>query len=556
MNENKPKLYNDDDFIDELQSRVESDGPFSDWNLFQMAYETEKTTMTPEFDGLKALDHLPNMSFLEHQIDCCKQVLEDMNGRAILADEVGLGKTIEAGLIMKEYMIRGLAKKILILVPASLVSQWRDELNEKFYIPAITKPKRDQDAWEYYDILISSIDTAKRSPNKEKILNIDYDLLLIDEAHKLKNRKTQNYSFVRQITKKYCLLLTATPVQNRLMEIFNLVAILKPGHLGNYEAFLDTYGNNRKQIKQDTYLKQLIQKVMIRNTREDTTLNNAKRRIETIWIDMKQEERKIYDQVDSMGGMLPTFTKITLLREFCSSREACYLSLKKMHFSDDAKTFADAILEQIEQLPQHSKAEKMLDVIKKIGDEKIIVFTEYRATQLYLQWFLQEHGITSVPYRGGFKSSRKDWMRHLFENHAQVLIATEAGGEGINLQFCNHLINYDLPWNPMRLEQRIGRIHRFGQNKDVFIYNISIKNTFEEHIMTLLYEKIAMFENVIGNLDDILSELHLTDMETEMNRIFSESSSQGEIKVKMNNLTSVIQNAHNRIDKEDESYGN
>src|SRR5699024_1090858 len=128
----------------------------------------------------------------------------------------------------------------------------------------------------------------------------------------------QNYSFVREITKKYCLLLTATPVQNRLNEIFNLVAILKPGLLGNYEAFLETYGNNRKKIKQDTYLKQLIQNVMVRNTREGTTLQNAKRHIETLWIDLKPEERTVYEQLENMSNVLPTFTKITLLRELCS----------------------------------------------------------------------------------------------------------------------------------------------------------------------------------------------------------------------------------------------
>src|SRR5699024_3834515 len=120
--------------------------------------------------------------------------------------------------------------------------------------------------------------------------------------------------------------------------------------------------------------------------------------------------------------------------------------------------------------------------------------TEYRATQYYLQWYLQQHEISSVLFSGRFNKGKKDYMKHLFEHHAQVLIATEAGAEGINLQFCHHLINYDLPWNPMKLEQRIGRIHRYGQANDVHIYNLSIKNTIEEHIITLLYEKINLFE--------------------------------------------------------------
>lgn len=128
----------------------------------------------------------------------------------------------------------------------------------------------------------------------------------------------------------------------------------------------------------------------------------------------------------------------------------------------------------IDQVTKNSKAEKTVELIQNIND-KVIIFTEYRATQLYLQWFLKQHGITSVPFRGGFKRGKKDWMKDLFKNRAQVLIATEAGGEGINLQFCNHIINYDLPWNPMRLEQRIGRIHRLGQERDVFIYNMATK---------------------------------------------------------------------------------
>ncbi len=130
----------------------------------------------------------------------------------------------------------------------------------------------------------------------------------------------------------------------------------------------------------------------------------------------------------------------------------------------------------------------------------MIIFTEYRATQLYLQWFLKQHGISSVPFRGGFKRGKKDWMRELFQKHAQVLIATEAGGEGINLQFCHHVINFDLPWNPMRLEQRIGRVHRLGQTEDVHIYNFATKDTVEEHILKLLYEKINLFERVIGRI--------------------------------------------------------
>lgn len=547
-------LQNDSNFINNLQSTIEKDGPYSTWDLFSMTYQAELTTMNPSFNGLQSLDYLPHVKFMEHQVKCAEQVVETMSGRAILADEVGLGKTIEAGLILKEFMIRGLVKKALLLVPASLVNQWVQELNDKFYIPAVAHRKNY--SWEQCDIIISSIDTAKRSPHRETILDLEYDFILIDEAHKLKNHKTKNYEFVRSLKKKYCLLLTATPVQNRLIEIFNLVSILKPGHLGNYESFLERYGKDRKKIKHDLYLKQLIQKVMIRNTRNNTTLNNTLRKIETVWIDFTPEELEVYQDIDRITQSFSTFSKITFLREICSSREACYLSLKKTMNEESKEKYIKPLLSKIEQLPQHIKAQKAVELIKKFGNEKVIIFTEYRASQHYLQWYLQQHDITSVPFRGGFKAGKKDWMRQLFKDHAQVLIATEAGGEGINLQFCNHLINYDLPWNPMRIEQRIGRIHRYGQDKDVHIYNFAIRETIEEHIMKLLYEKINLFEQVIGQLDDILAELNINDIESEIQHIYSESSSTGEAKIKLDNLSAVIKQTRDHSYSEEQYYGN
>ncbi|MDY7046120.1 SNF2-related protein [Virgibacillus sp. M23] len=547
-------IEKDSTFINELENRLEMNEPISSWELFSMAFHAEKTTMTPSFKGLRALEFLPHVDFLNHQISSAEQVIEQMNGRAILADEVGLGKTIEAGLILKEYMIRGLVNKALILVPASLVNQWEKELNEKFYIPAVAYRKNM--SWEQGNIIISSMDTAKRSPHRDTILNLDYDFVLVDEAHKLKNHKTKNFAFVRSLKKKYCLLLTATPVQNQLVEIFNLVSILKPGHLGNYDTFLKSYGKDRKNMKQDMYLKQLVQKVMVRNTRKDTGLNQIKRNIETIWTEFSKEEKEVYESLEDISVYLPSFSKITFLREFCSSREACYLSLKKMLAEQPDLEGFQRITEAIEQLPNHKKAEKAVELIKEIGNEKIIIFTEYRATQLYLQWYLQQNGISSVPFRGGFKRGKKDWMRQLFRDHAQVLIATEAGGEGINLQFCNYMINYDLPWNPMRLEQRIGRIHRYGQNKDVHIYNFALKDTVEEHIMKLLYEKINLFEQVIGHLDDILAELAIPDIEHELQEIYSESTTTGEAKVKLNNLSAIIQQTHDTNYEEEQYYGN
>lgn len=533
---------------EQFLQRIHDDGPWVNWQLYQLAVEVEKALMIPTFHGLQALKHLPHVTPLPHQLEVAEQVIEHMNGKAILADEVGLGKTIEAGLILKEYMIRGLVKKVLILVPASLVTQWANELNEKFYIPAIVQRKNY--VWDQCDIVVSSIDTAKRSPHKEIIFDQDYDLIIIDEAHKLKNNKTKNYEFVQNLKKKFCLLLTATPIQNRLDEIFNLVSLLKPGHLGNETHFFNKYKNNKQTLQNDQHLKQLVNKVMIRNRRQDTGIHWTKRHVETIEIELSQEERALYDAVSAIKkdpDILPTstFSVLTLQREACSSREAVFFTLKNMleKQTNPTNTFIDKIenlMKQVELVQTNSKAEKAVELIQTIND-KVIIFTEYRATQMYLQWLLKQHGISSVPFRGGFKRGKKDWMRELFKNHAQVLIATEAGGEGINLQFCHHIINYDLPWNPMRLEQRIGRIHRLGQEKDVKIYNFTTKNTIEEHIVKLLYEKIQLFERVVGELDDILTKMEFDDFESHLQDIFNHSQSEGEIRVKIDNLTSIIQ---------------
>lgn len=223
-------MYIDIDFSieweEQFQQRLDQDGPFASWEMFNLAYEAEEYQAVPSFDGLVAPTYLPQLQPYDHQLETARKVVEELNGKAILADEVGLGKTIEAGLVLKEYMIRGLVKKVLILAPASLVNQWASELNEKFYIPAV--PQKKTYVWEQADVVVASMDTAKREPHRDIVLNQPYDLIIIDEAHKLKNSKTKSYAFIKQLKKRFCLLLTATPVQNRIEELFHLVSILKP----------------------------------------------------------------------------------------------------------------------------------------------------------------------------------------------------------------------------------------------------------------------------------------------------------------------------------------
>ncbi|SFG88467.1 DEAD/DEAH box helicase [Sporolactobacillus nakayamae] len=538
----KPLIQFDRTWHEEFFKRIDDDGPWAKSELFSLAYLAEKERVVPTFHGLIAPKRLPLLKLHPHQVETARMVIEDMHGKAILADEVGLGKTIEAGLIIKEYMIRGLVKKVLILVPASLVLQWVSELNSKFYIPAVAQRKAY--VWSQYDVVVSSIDTAKREPHRDIVMEQNYDLIIIDEAHKLKNHKTKNYQFVQSLKKRFCLLLTATPIQNRLNEIFYLVSLLKPGYLGDAESFSKNYKSGIRSVKNEQKLKALVNQVMVRNRREDTGLHWPKRIIKSFDIPFSQTEQAFYDSLSTLreNGVVQPFSLLTLQREACSSREAAFATLNKLYKSTATpvnERLWHPIFEKLNAIDHNSKAEKALELIKHIND-KVIIFTEYRASQLYLQWFLKKNGISSVPFNGGFRRNKKDWMRMLFQNRVQVLVATEAGGEGINLQFASHLINYDLPWNPMRIEQRIGRIHRLGQENDVHIYNFATRETVESHILNLLYNKIHLFEQVIGELDKILNHIDLQDVDQQIAHIFEESESDGEIKIKLDNLSSVI----------------
>lgn len=556
----------DRSWVEEFSERTDRNGPWDDWELYKLAYEAESTRLITSFDELQCLSYIPQLTPLPHQIETARTVLNQMRGRAILADEVGLGKTIEAGLILKEYMIRGLVQKVLILVPASLVLQWVRELNQKFGIPAAAQKK--QYMWESVDIVVASMDTAKRDPHREIILRQEYDMLIIDEAHKLKNRKTTNYRFINEIQKKYCLLLTATPVQNDLKELYNLITLLKPGHLGGQNCFATNFVAEKRMPKNEDQLQTELSKVMIRNRRSDGGLEFTKRHVRNITLSLSPEEYALYQDVtnfvkkrykESGGDANSMLSLITLQREVCSSRDAVFLTLVNMF----KKTAVDSpirpkimeLVESIKHIRENTKAEKMLELIQQI-DDKVIVFTEYRASQEYLLHFLKERNITAVPYRGGMNRGKKDWMMDLFRNRNQVLIATEAGGEGINLQFCNHIINFDLPWNPMRVEQRIGRVHRLGQTKDVMIYNLSTEGTIEEHILSLLHEKINMFELVIGELDTILERIgQKNSIESHLFKVMMEAEDDTDIQSQLEELGSAFRDPEAMLGREQDEDG-
>jgi SNF2 family DNA or RNA helicase len=514
------------------------------WELFRLACEAERTRVVPNFDQLICLQQLPEITPYPHQLETAKKVLNELHGRAILADEVGLGKTIEAGLILKEYLIRGLVKKVLILVPSSLVIQWVRELQQKFTINAWAQ--KNKYSWTDYDIVVSSIDTAKRDVHRDTVLAQDWDLVIVDEAHKLKNRKSKNWELINTLRKKYLLLLTATPVQNDMKELYNLITLLKPGQLGSQNDYSSTFMETKRLPKNRGELKEALNEVMIRNKRSEGGVQFTKRNVQSIMLDLSEDERELYEAVTGFikeqyevlreQGRGNVLQLISLQRQICSSPYAALVSLKGMKESEktpaDVRQRVEGLYSIAESIDAYTKVDKVIELIKQI-DDKVIIFTEYRATQDFILYKLQQNGIKAVMFRGGFKKSKKDWMTELFKNRFQVLVATEAGGEGINLQFCNHVINFDLPWNPMRVEQRIGRVHRLGQTKDVHVYNLSTRGTIEEHIVSLLEEKINMFELVIGELDLILGNMKMgRQFDQDMMELLVKGASQDELKSK------------------------
>ncbi|OMD01838.1 SNF2-related protein [Paenibacillus sp. FSL R5-0636] len=553
----------DRNWLQDLELKLEKGGPWGDYRLSKLAVQGEETGLVTSFDELQCMKHLSGLSPLPHQLDTAHKVLFEMSGRAILADEVGLGKTIEAGLVLKEYLVRGLVSKVLILVPASLVLQWVRELNAKFGITAVAQKK----AYSWGNaIVVASMDTAKRDPHKEILLENEYDMLIIDEAHKLKNKKSTNYLFVQQLRKKYCLLLTATPVQNDLGELFNLITILKPGQLGNQGDFSSNFVVDKRQPKNEGQLRDELSKVMIRNRRGEGPVNFTKRKVRNIPLVLSQEEKDLYnsvtsfvkDQYQESGGNLSSMLSlVTLQREVCSSRDAVFITLvnliKKLPTDSPKRDRMMELLQTLRTVKTNTKAETTLALIQEMN-EKVIVFTEYRATQEYLLQYFREHGLMCVSYSGGMNRGKKDWMMDLFRGRAQVMIATEAGGEGINLQFCHHMINFDLPWNPMRVEQRIGRVHRLGQENDVVIYNLSTQGTIEEHILHLLHEKINMFEMVIGGLDVILERFEKKEsLEKSLYKIMLESRSDEELRHELDHIGESLSELTQGIKKESET---
>ena len=487
--------------------------------------------LTPGFEELISLPSLREVIPYEHQLAAVKTVLNRMRGRALLADEVGLGKTVEAGIILSELLRRRLARRVLVLVPPGLVTQWQEELRRKFYLDFVThdgEPFRQEgpEAWKRFERVVASFHTAKRSEHARVILEIPYDLVIVDEAHHLRNARTVLWQFVNRLKRTYLLLLTATPVQNDLEELFNMVTLLQPGQLKTLKAFRrDHVVRGDKRLPRDPEgLRRLLAEVMVRNRRATTPVALTRRVARTVIVEPDPAEHALYAGLSGFlrehyrrGSGITRMMAQTIQMELGSSPRAAAVTLERLlpreSVGSPVRDGLQSFLGRALRMREDAKSRALLGLLRSWSD-KLLIFTRFRATQEHLADLLREANEPCVLYHGGLRRQEKEEAIRAFEGPCRILISTEAGGEGRNLQFAHGLVNYDLPWNPMRIEQRIGRLSRVGQTRDVYVFNLVARGTLEETLLEILDAKINMFELVIGEIDMILGQL-ATDQDFE-----------------------------------------
>jgi SNF2 family DNA or RNA helicase len=499
--------------------------PDSDGRWFGLRERLAYLGLAQGFDELLCLPHLAGFAPLRHQIETVRKVLKQFRGRVLLADEVGLGKTIEAGMVLKEYALRGMAERMLVLTPASLVGQWREELETKFGLDfATTHDNLARDApqafWDQKRI-VASIATARRREHTDCLARCSFDLVVVDEAHHLRDRSGKSWQLVDTLNKRFLLLLTATPVQNDLIELYNLVTLLKPGIFKTLKGFRASYmtpGKPRQPANSET-LRNLMRGIMIRNTRAVVALKLPRRHAATLKVDGAPGEAEAYadfaaaarrmaarSEAAGEGGRI-RLTLHHLLGAAGSSPAAAAAAAARIAARAPDDPAWGELARRWAAIGTGGKEAALIDLVRKNPAEKKLVFVQTRATLAHLHDRLRTGGIAVARFDGSLSGPQKDAAIAEFRDSASILLCTQSGGEGRNIQFCNTLINFDVPWNPMAIEQRIGRIDRIGQTREVFVFNLVTRGSLEEKMLALLEEKISMFELIVGEVGAILGGL-------------------------------------------------
>ncbi len=471
--------------------------------------EAVRVWSRPGFDTFLSLASL-RFSPFDYQLQAARGALRRMRGRAILADEVGLGKTIEAGLILAELRLRGLADRTLVITPAGLVTQWREELERKFGVPTVLAG-READA-RNRPVAVASLAAARRDPLKSALTRDQWDLIIVDEAHRVRTPRSASGKLIRELRSRHLLLLTATPVENRLQDLYEMVSLVAPGLLGTAAQFRAQHGAGSAapdaEPRNVAALRKRTAEVMIRHRRSEVSVLLPQRLAETLRVEPSGAERDWYRDLTARvraEGRTATPARRLTLRSVAklagSSPAAAAPTLAKIGW-DDLAGRAGALMDP-------AKTGVLLDQLGRYAGsgEKVLVFTAFRQTLDQMAVHLAAAGIPAAIYHGSLPRAEKERVIAAFRDEAPVLLSTESAGEGRNLQFCHMMVNMDLPWNPMQIEQRLGRLHRVGQDHDVLLTNLVASGTIEEQVLRVLEAKINLFELVVGELDMILGRV-------------------------------------------------
>lgn len=593
-------------------------------------------------DGLASAMSGIKVDLNPHQVDAALFALKSpLSNGALLADEVGLGKTIEAGLVLAQCWSER-KRHILLVVPASLRTQWRAELAEKFYVESTILESGNYNKAKKHGILnpfdirdqvvICSFNFASLKEND--VHAIPWDLVIIDEAHRLRNvYKSGNVTgqkLRRALAGKRKLLLTATPLQNNLMELYGLVSIIDEHVFGDARTFRDMFVSVVNEELRNRALKARLAQFCKRTLRKQVTeyVNYTSRIAILQEYTPTAEEEKLYnfiseylqsDKLFALPQGQRTLITLVLRKLLASSSYAISGTLNSLIQRlqlllrgldtrlelDDYDTFDEVLEEQgdsddlltagleedraavaeelkrlreyaelAESITSNAKGDNLLTALqngfdeteKRGGERKAIIFTESRRTQEYLLGLLTDNGYEGkIVFLNGSNSDEiskriyTEWKeRHKkdgvisgsrqadvkaavveeFRDRASILIGTEAAAEGINLQFCSLIVNYDLPWNPQRIEQRIGRCHRYGQKNDVVVINfLNKKNAADVRVYELLDQKFRLFSGLFGSSDEVLGSIESgMDFEKRIAEIYQTCKTSEEIQHEFDEL--------------------
>lgn len=552
-----------------------------------LALETIRYRFASRYDPLLAM-HTSKVDPLPHQIDAVYgHVLKMPRIRFLLAHDPGAGKTIMAGLIIKELKLRHLIKRVLIVAPGHLKDQWRRELKDKFEEAFVIADKGTANAlygenvWHKENQLITSIDFAKRNEIVPSLKSAQFDLIIVDEAHKMaayrygdRITKTSRYRLgeILSSNSEHLLFLTATPHKGDNENFRLFLDLLEPGFFAttkmleeslerdentlflrqikeNMKYFdgrplfmprhVSTHAYNLSEAERDLYRKvteyvrNQFNKAMSADKKRNIgfALIVLQRRMASssfaLWRSLKRRRDKLKSILENFENSKkpasPTFDfdeiedlseeerweqeKIFEMFTIAENKEEF---IKEIETVEELVSAANRVIDQESEVKMQSLKEVMEKMGQNHADEKILIFTESRDTLEYLEKRIKSWGYNVNTIHGGMKLEERIDAERVFKNETQILIATEAAGEGINLQFCHLMINYDIPWNPNRLEQRMGRIHRYGQKYEVYVYNLIAHDTIEGKIFRRLFEKLDEIRGKMGNdrVYDIMGEIY------------------------------------------------